>query len=126
MISGDTIDLYASKIVVAAGPWSDELIAKDTPRSLKRLRPTKGVHIVYQGTISTNAFLLQSRQDKRIFFVIPFKGNSLIGTTDTDYDQGPDDVKVEEEDIRYLLQEASRVFPNITLNARKLFPPLPD
>jgi glycerol-3-phosphate dehydrogenase len=84
------------------------------------LRPTKGVHIVYRGEISPSAFLLQSRQDKRIFFVIPFKGNSLIGTTDTDYQQSPDSVKVEEADIQYLLQEAGRVFPNISFDRSKI------
>src|SRR5208283_1411570 len=66
------------------------------------------------------AFLLQSRQDKRIFFVIPFKGNSLIGTTDTDYQQRPDQVQVEEADIQYLLQEAGRVFPNINFDRSKI------
>ena len=114
------MDIFASKIIVTAGPWSDELIQKDVPHSVKRLRPTKGVHIVYRGEISPSAFLLQSRQDKRIFFVIPFKGNSLIGTTDTDYHQSPDSVKVEEADIQYLLQEAGRVFPNINFDRSKI------
>lgn len=119
-LSGSSIDIFGSKIIVAAGPWSDELIEKDIPHAVKRLRPTKGVHIVYRGEISPNAFLLQSRQDKRIFFVIPFKGNSLIGTTDTDYHQSPDSVEVEEADIQYLLQEAGRVFPNINFDRSKI------
>lgn len=119
-ISNQTMDIFASKIIVTAGPWSDELIEKDVPHSVKRLRPTKGVHIVYQGEISPSAFLLQSRQDKRIFFVIPFKGNTLIGTTDTDYNQSPDSVRVEEADIHYLLQEAGRVFPNISFDRSKI------
>jgi glycerol-3-phosphate dehydrogenase len=119
-LSGRPIDILGSKIVVTAGPWSDELIQKDVPHAVKRLRPTKGVHIVYRGEISPSAFLLQSRQDKRIFFVIPFKGNSLIGTTDTDYHQSPDGVKVEEADIQYLLQEAGRVFPNINFDRSKI------
>lgn len=120
VLSGATMEIFASQIMVTAGPWSDELIQKDVPHSVKRLRPTKGVHIVYRGEISASAFLLQSRQDKRIFFVIPFKGNSLIGTTDTDYDQSPDDVQVTEADIQYLLQEAGRVFPNISFDASKV------
>jgi len=119
-ISGQRMDIFASKIMVAAGPWSDQLIEKEVPHSIKRLRPTKGVHIVYRGEISPSAFLLQSRQDKRIFFVIPFKGNSLIGTTDTDYHQDLDHVQVEEEDIKYLLQEAGRVFPNIIFDRSKI------
>jgi glycerol-3-phosphate dehydrogenase len=119
-LSGQHMDIFASKIIVTAGPWSDELIEKDVPHSVKRLRPTKGVHIVYRGEISPSAFLLQSRKDKRIFFVIPFKGNSLIGTTDTDYYQSPDSVQVEEADIQYLLQEAGRVFPNINFDSSKI------
>ena len=119
-LTGKQMDIFASKIIVAAGPWGDEFIEKDVPHSVKRLRPTKGVHIVYRGEISPSAFLLQSRQDKRIFFVIPFKGNSLIGTTDTDYHQSPDNVQVEEADIQYLLQEAVRVFPNINFDRSKI------
>jgi len=120
VLTGAQIDIFASKIIVAAGPWSDELIQKDIPHSVRRLRPTKGAHIVYRGQISPSAFLLQSRQDKRVFFVIPFKGNSLIGTTDTDYDRSPDSVQVEEQDIQYLLQEASRVFPHMSFDRSKI------
>jgi len=120
VLSGKRLEVFASKIVVTAGVWSDELIDKDIPHSVKRLRPTKGVHIVYRGEISPSAFLLQSRQDRRVFFVIPFKGNSLIGTTDTDYFQSPDHVKVEEADVQYLLQEAGRVFPNINFDRSKI------
>lgn len=119
-LSNTSMDIYASRIIVAAGPWADELIQKDVPHSVKRLRPTKGVHIVYRGVISSSAFLMQSHQDKRIFFVIPFKGNSLIGTTDTDYHESLDSVQVEEADIRYLLQEAGRVFPHINFDRSKI------
>jgi len=120
ILSKQRMEVFASRIVVTAGVWSDEMIEKDIPHSVKRLRPTKGVHIVYRGEISPSAFLLQSRQDRRIFFVIPFKGNSLIGTTDTDNFQSPDSVKVEEADIQYLLQEAGRVFPNINFDRSKI------
>jgi glycerol-3-phosphate dehydrogenase len=116
VLSDKLIDVHGAKIIVTAGPWSDEMIQKDTPKSAHRLRPTKGVHIVYRGEISQKAFLLQSRQDKRIFFVIPFKGHSLIGTTDTDYQGQPDQVKVEEADTHYLLEEAGRTFPKINFD----------
>jgi glycerol-3-phosphate dehydrogenase len=116
VISGDSMDVMAQKIVVAGGPWADRLRSKDTPKTLPRLRTTKGVHIVYQSSslnIQDSAFLLQSKKDKRIFFMIPFKGNFLIGTTDTDYEQSPDGVKVEDKDIDYLLTQAQAYFPSI-------------
>ncbi|HPS37713.1 MAG TPA: FAD-dependent oxidoreductase, partial [Candidatus Omnitrophota bacterium] len=83
----------------------------DSPKAPKRVRTTKGIHIVYKGEISKHALLLGSQSDRRVFFVIPWMGNSLIGTTDTDYDGSPDDVKVEPEDLEYLMRESRRVFP---------------
>ncbi len=110
-LSGDVAQIMAEKIIVAAGPWSDRMKHKDSPQSRPCLRPTKGVHIVHKGTIGENAFLLQNKDDKRIFFIIPFKGNMLIGTTDTDYKDMPDQVRVEEEDIDYLLSRSKAAFP---------------
>ena len=120
MISGRFIEILASKIIVAGGPWSDEIIQKDDPRTPQRLRATKGAHVIYEGQVSSKAFLLQSRQDNRVFFMIPFRGHSLIGTTDTDYKGKPDAVTADEADIQYLLKEASRVFPNVTFERSKI------
>jgi glycerol-3-phosphate dehydrogenase len=114
LLLNKSFEVKAKKVIVATGPWSDQLLKRDSPRNLPRLRPTKGVHLLYRGQISDQAFLIQSSCDRRVFFVIPFRGNSLIGTTDTDYVGTPDQVKVEESDVEYLLREASRVFPQIT------------
>ncbi len=119
VLTGQALDIYAATVISTVGPWSNEMRQMDVPRSLPRLRLTKGVHIVYQGQIAPQAFLIQAK-DRRIFFVIPFKSNTLIGTTDTDYDGNPDNVKVEEEDLQYLLREASRVFPSISFDSRKI------
>ncbi|MDE1921545.1 MAG: glycerol-3-phosphate dehydrogenase/oxidase [Candidatus Omnitrophica bacterium] len=120
VLSGRAMDVFASTIIVAAGPWTDQLIAKDVPHAVRRLRPTKGVHIVYRTQVSSSAFLLQSHKDARIFFVIPFKGHSLIGTTDTDFNDTPDSIEATDADIRYLLQEAGRVFPHINFDASNI------
>ncbi|MBF0569838.1 MAG: glycerol-3-phosphate dehydrogenase/oxidase [Candidatus Omnitrophica bacterium] len=118
--SGRLIEIRASRIVAAAGPWSDELIQKVHPGAPKRLRVTKGAHVIYEGQMSQKAFLIQSRQDRRVFFMIPFKGHSLIGTTDTDYDGSPDNVQADEADIQYLLKEAARVFPQVTFERSRI------
>ncbi len=120
VLSGRMFDVNAPVIIVAAGPWSDVIFRADRPGAPRRLRLTKGVHIVYEGQISSKAFLLQSRGDGRVFFVIPFRGNTLIGTTDTDYDGDLDDIRVEPQDIQYLLREAARVFPAISFDHAKI------
>ena len=119
--SGQEFEIRAHAIVVTTGPWADQLLYKDYSRTSSRLRPTKGVHIVYRGRVSPmadHAFLLQSPKDRRIFFMIPWKGNLLIGTTDTDYKGSPDKVTVEQQDIDYLLGQANRFFPTMNFDQR--------
>lgn len=114
------IEVRAKKVICAAGPWTNELLRLDIPGAKKKVRTTKGIHIVYQGEISKHAILIGSQSDRRIFFVIPWMGNSLIGTTDTDYIAGPDEVRVEREDIDYLMRESKRVFPALDFDPKKI------
>jgi glycerol-3-phosphate dehydrogenase len=49
-------------------------------------------------------------------FVLPWGDFSYIGTTDTDTDQGPDEVHATPADIVYLLRSANAAFPNARLS----------
>ncbi len=120
MLGIKEFEVRAKRVICAAGPWTNKLLRLDIPNAKKKVRTTKGIHIVYQGEISKHAVLIGSQSDRRIFFVIPWMGNSLIGTTDTDYVASPDKVKVEEEDIEYLVRESKRVFPALDFSHGKI------
>ncbi len=120
MLENKAFELRAKRVICAAGPWTNELLRLDIPDAKKKVRTTKGIHIVYKGEISKHAVLIGSQSDRRIFFVIPWMGNSLIGTTDTDYIAGPDEVTVEPGDIDYLMRESRRVFPALDFSASKI------
>ncbi len=111
-LTNTRFDIKADRIISCVGPWTNQMLKIENPHAMAKIRTTKGVHIVYQGELSSKAMLVQAKKDKRIFFIIPWKGNSLIGTTDTDFSGNPNDVKVEDEDIEYLFKEALRIFPN--------------
>lgn len=117
VLTGRAFEIRAKKIVCAAGPWTNQLLKMDDRNAEEKVRTTKGIHIIYSKPISKNAILLQSGRDKRIFFVFPWMGSSMIGTTDTDYSGDLDRVEADEEDIRYLVEETRRVFPSF--NFRK-------
>ncbi len=74
-------------------------------------KPTKGVHLVLPQVEKKYAFILRAPQDQRVFFVIPWKGYSLVGTTDTPFSGNPQEVSVTKEDIKYLLEAFSFYFP---------------
>jgi glycerol-3-phosphate dehydrogenase len=58
-----------------------------------------------------HALLLSTQKDNRVFFCIPWGEYSLVGTTDTDFEGEPDHVRAESEDVKYLLEEIQRLFP---------------
>ena len=115
-----SFEVRAKRVVCATGPWNDELVFKDNPYAAQKVRTTKGAHLVYKDALTRNALLIQSRRDKRIFFVIPWMGHSLIGTTETDFEESPDQVEVTQDDIDYLISEAKRVFPKVHFDPKKI------
>ena len=51
-----------------------------------------------------------------MLFVIPWDEHSIIGTTDTDFDDSPDAIGVDSEDIEYLLNAANFYYPKAVLS----------
>ena len=103
--SDTTSDLQASLVVNAAGPWVDRLTGSD--KELPKIRRTKGVHLVMPALQSEKAMLLTAKCDGRVFFLIPWYGRTLLGTTDTDSNEDPSNVCVTPADVDYLLNAAN-------------------
>jgi glycerol-3-phosphate dehydrogenase len=113
LITGAEFSVRGKVTVNATGPWSDSLRRLDDPSSEPRLRPAKGVHIIVPRERLGNrqAVVIESPRDGRNMFVIPWGNLSLVGTTDTDYEDDLDHVGASEEDIQYLLEALNQTFP---------------
>ena len=109
---GATQEVRAKAVILSAGPWLDTLAPRRSDGS-KRLALTKGVHVfVRRQVVRDAALMLAAPQDGRIFFVIPWKGGSLIGTTDTTHADPADRVRASAEDVRYLLAAVNKTLPS--------------
>lgn len=108
-----TVDVRARVTVVAAGPWSDEVLGRTVGRRL--LRPTKGVHIVLDRARLPveHAVVLTGPRDGRVMFAIPWGARTIVGTTDTDEPEGPDDLEATAADVDYLLETVNAFFPRL-------------
>jgi glycerol-3-phosphate dehydrogenase len=104
-LTGRELRIRARIVVNAAGPWVEQVrrLAGETEDG-PLLAPTKGVHVVAPDRRLPAALLLLHPRDGRVFFVLPWMGKTLIGTTDTDFSGAPDDLAVREEEIAYLLE----------------------
>ena len=110
VMSGQTCRPTSRMVVNAAGHWMDALCGMAYGQPKRLVRRTKGIHLLTR-RVSNNALVLFAGTDGRLWFVIPWQGYSLIGTTDTDYQDDLDSIYANGADVDYLLAEARRLFP---------------
>lgn len=102
----------ARALVNAAGPWAAQFLADHAhaPRA-KSLRLVKGSHIVVRRLFEHDHAYIFQNPDKRIIFAIPYEGDfTLIGTTDVEHHGAIGQARIDEGEIAYLCEQASRYF----------------
>ena len=111
LLSGEDYLAHGRIVLNAGGAWADIVQNKLNLGGTNGLRKTKGIHLLTR-KISNNALVLFAKSDGRLFFVIPWEGYSLVGTTDTDYTGDLDTVHADASDVNYLVSEICRYFPD--------------
>ena len=86
-LTGETFDIRAKLTLIAAGPWADLVLEHATgkPAHHKLLR-SKGIHLLLP-QISRAALTVEAGSGH--FFVLPWRGHTLLGTTDTEFRGDP-------------------------------------
>ncbi|WP_280768744.1 glycerol-3-phosphate dehydrogenase/oxidase [Salipaludibacillus daqingensis] len=117
LVTGETYDIRAKKVVNAAGPWVDELREKDNSKKGKYLYLTKGVHIVIDQARFPlkQAVYFDTEDDGRMIFAIPRGGKTYVGTTDTHYLEDIASPHMTEKDLDYLIDATNYMFPSVQL-----------
>jgi glycerol-3-phosphate dehydrogenase len=77
-----------------------------------KIRPGKGVHITFDRRL-LNYSLIIEMVDRRMGFLMPHENATILGTTDDDYYGDPDDLRVSEDEVDYLIQGAEYYLPDI-------------
>lgn len=110
--SAEPFQISAKAIINTTGPWVNQVsqllqIPIAQPMSL-----VKGSHLVipqlYEGE---HAYMLQ-HQDKRIIFVIPYHGYTMVGTTDVTHSNDLDNTQIDSDEIDYLCKIINHYFNN--------------
>ena len=83
-VGGESFRVEAGAFVNATGPYADGIRQMASPGTAPRMRPSKGVHILFplDGFPGDMALLVPKTEDGRVIFAIPWQGRLLVGTTD--------------------------------------------
>ena len=103
-LSKDTFSVKAKAVINATGPFSDSIRRLATPTLERRMRPSKGSHILLPLEVfpTEDALLIPKTVDGRVVFAIPWGRRLLVGTTEEEV--APDaEVLVTKADVAYLL-----------------------
>ncbi len=112
---GNSSSLTARVLVNAAGPWANRLLARVTP-SLPAFPVDliQGTHLELAGDMKRGCYYLEM-PDRRAVFVLPWKGRTLVGTTETEYQGDPESVAPLPAEVEYLLDGYQQFFPGRAL-----------
>lgn len=128
VLTGQQFEVKARIVANAAGPWLPDL--NDSLQIGALHRPitgfSTGVHIVTRQIMESFAVALPTARRSgalldrggRHVFAIPWRGHSLIGTSDRLYAGPLDAVAPTEEDVAHLLTDVGAALPGVALARR--------
>jgi glycerol-3-phosphate dehydrogenase len=112
-LDGREWDVEARQVVNAAGPWVDAVNALLPTPQPDLIGGTWGSHLVLplRPEGPREPLYTPARKDGRPLFMLPWAGRLLLGTTDVPFTGNPDELRVQDWEIEYLLGEVNQLFP---------------
>lgn len=111
-MEGGERELRARVLVNAAGPWAPLVDGRISPgMAIPAVELVQGTHVEYEGALSQGAFYVEAPADGRAVFVLPWRGRTLVGTTETLYRGDPAKVVPLPDERTYLHDTFAHHFP---------------
>jgi glycerol-3-phosphate dehydrogenase len=112
ILNGTCHKLNGTITINCGGPWADIVLglAKSNSNGCT-LRRSEGIHIITAKNLLSGRYVVGSMTPAgRHFFLIPWRGHTLIGTTDKPYIGNPDEYQVTRQSIDELIAEINASF----------------
>jgi glycerol-3-phosphate dehydrogenase len=116
LLNGKTAEVKARLTVNCGGPWADIVLnLAQKGNGNHHIRRSEGIHLIVKGAIDRNAVTMLT-PGGRHFFVVPWRGYSLFGTTDKEYVGNPDEYRVTRQGIEEFIDEINGEFGDGSLS----------
>jgi len=105
-------ELLTTALVNAAGPWVEQVRARIRPEPPgMRVDLVQGAHVELRGRLERGVYYTEARRDRRAVLTMPWKGHTLVGTTESLHLGDPDGARPLEREVEYLLETFAHYFP---------------
>jgi glycerol-3-phosphate dehydrogenase len=102
----------ANVVVNAAGASVNKVLGNFTPVPARlAVEIIQGTHIELPGAIEQGCYYVEA-PDKRVVFVMPWKGRTLVGTTESKFEGNPEEVTPLDSEVEYLKDIYQTHFPD--------------
>src|SRR5215203_2408152 len=111
--TGEAFAIEAGHVVNATGVWADRIRPDELhdEAEVPVIRPSRGTHVILpHDSLPVHVGAIVPASGGRRIFVLPWLGQTLIGTTDNDYEGDIDHVRPADEDVTYLLEAVNEFF----------------
>jgi len=108
-MNGHEFAVEARVVVNATGPLSDSIRQMATKTLPRRMRLSKGAHILLPLDVfpAEEAMLIPKTDDGRVLFVVPWGGRLLVGTTEEEVSAG-DELFLSRADVDFMLGQLNK------------------
>lgn len=107
----------ARALVNAAGPWVNFVRGRIEPRpSGFDVELVAGTHIELATRLERGIYYAEAPRDRRAVFAMPWKGRTLVGTTETVWRGDPRAVAPTADEVEYLCETFARYFPRTSVD----------
>lgn len=110
VVNGARRTVNAKVVVNCSGAWNPSM--KKLLFSEAKVRPGKGIHLVFDARISDFAIITKAIDGRQVF-MMPHQNETWFGNTDDDFFGDADDPGVTKDEVEYLFSAAEKVFPQI-------------
>ncbi len=119
-LNGDTLDIRARKVVNCTGAWISEIYENTDLHCGLQTRFASGINIVVKKIFPfNNAVGISNKKDKgRLYFVVPWRGKSIVGTEYFPFNGNPDDYKSNLDQCMQLIHGFNEAYPMAKLELK--------
>ena len=114
-LTGRSVELRSQRVINATGAWAAQILPAAQRHALQVLH-SAGIHLVTRALTPPESALAMKAADRH-FFILPWRGHSLIGTTDDRYDGDPGDYRPDPRAIDSLLASVNGALPTLKLSS---------